>query len=64
MTRVWNIISFLAVMNLIAVGCFVLWLFGSGRMDGERLERTRLIYHVPIEQEAAERVATEAADAR
>ena len=63
MTRVWNIISFLAVMNLIAVGCFVLWLFGSGRMDGDRLERTRLIYHVPIDQETAERVATEEADA-
>ena len=63
MTKVWNIISFLAVMNLIAVGCFVVWLFGSGRMDADRLERTRLIYDLPIEQETAERVAAEKIEA-
>lgn len=63
MTKVWNIVAFLAVMNLIAVGCFMAWLFGSGRMDAERLERTRLIFHVPIEQESSERVAAEEAEA-
>lgn len=63
MTKMWNIVSFLAVMNLIAVACFIAWLFGSGRMDTERLERTRLIYHVPIQQETSERLAAEEADA-
>ena len=63
MTKVWNIVSFLAVMNLIALGCFVVWLFGSGRMDNERLDRTRLIFHVPIEEESSERLAAEKADA-
>lgn len=63
MTKIWNIVSFLAVMNLIAVGCFVVWLFGSGRMDMDRLDRTRLIYSIPIQQETTERVAAEEAEA-
>ena len=63
MTKVWNIVSFLAVMNLIAIACFMVWLFGSGRMDSERLERPRLIFHVPIEQESSDRLAAEKAEA-
>jgi hypothetical protein len=63
MTKVWNIVSFLAVMNLIAVGCFLMWLYASGRIDADRLERTRTIFHVPTEQEARERVAAEEAEA-
>ena len=63
MTKVWNIVSFLAVMNLIAVGLFLTWLFTSGRVDADRLERTRLIFHVPTEQESLEQVAAEEAEA-
>lgn len=63
MTKVWNIVSFLAVINLIAVGLFMMWLFASGRVDVDRLERTRLMFHVPIQQESSERIAAEEAEA-
>jgi hypothetical protein len=41
MKTTWNVISFLAVVNLMAIVLFVMWLWQSDRLSGDRIELLR-----------------------
>ena len=41
MKTLWNIVSFLAVVHLLALVMFVGWLWKSGRLDGARIDELR-----------------------
>jgi len=65
MKRLWNAVSFVAVVNLLAMTMFGLWLWQSGRMDVERLRRLKEMLGQTIEAEqevAAEQQAQTEAD--
>jgi hypothetical protein len=53
MKRFWNIISFLAVVNLLALAMFVAWLWQSGRLNGDRIRHIRNTLAMTIAQEQA-----------
>ena len=55
MRSAWNVLSFLAVVNLFAMGLFVTWLWGSQRLDAQRLAALRELFAqtIPQEREAA-----------
>lgn len=48
----WNIIAFVAIMNLLAVLFFGGWLAVSGRVSNERIESVRTLFAVPADTEA------------
>ena len=62
MKRFWNIVSFLAVVNLLAMGMFLGWLWQSGRLDGDRIRHIRDLLAMTIagEQAAEDERAAEA----
>lgn len=62
MKRLWNIISFIAVVNLLSLLLFGAWLWQSGRLDVERIDRVRELLAMTIadEQAAAEERAAQA----
>jgi hypothetical protein len=64
MKTAWSIVSFLAVVHLLALVMFVGWLHQSGRLDRDRIELLRETFALTIEQAAqqaaeAERTAEE-----
>ncbi len=63
MKTMWNIVSFLAVVHLLALVMFVGWLWKSGRLDGARVTELRemLAVTIPEAEAAAARAAGEAA---
>ena len=63
MKTLWNIVSFLAVVHLLALVMFVGWLWKSGRLDGARVTELRemLAMTIPKAEAAAARAAEEAA---
>ena len=63
MKTLWNIVSFLAVVHLLALVMFVGWLWKSGRLDGARIDELRemLAVTIPEAEAAAARAAGEAA---
>ncbi len=63
MKTLWNIVSFLAVVHLLALVMFVGWLWKSGRLDSARVDefRAMLAMTIPEAQAAADRAAQEAA---
>ncbi|MDP1661482.1 MAG: hypothetical protein Q8L55_06160 [Phycisphaerales bacterium] len=62
MKRVWNILAFLAVANLVAVGGFVGWLFATDHLNAERLRAVHEVLKPTITEQAGEeaRVSAEA----
>lgn len=58
MKTVWNIVSFLAVVHLMALVLFSAWLWQSGRLDRTRIESVREMFSLTIEE--AEQRAREA----
>lgn len=72
MKRVWNILAFLAITNLLAVGGFVGWLAATDRLSVDRLRNLRESWKMTVaeekeaeakataESEAAKKAATEA----
>ena len=60
MKLAWNIIAFVAIMNLLAVLFFGGWLAVSGRVNNERIESVRTLFAVPADTEAAAGVRGEA----
>jgi colicin import membrane protein len=63
MKRLWNIISFIALVNLLSLGLFVAWLAQSGRLNVARISRIHdlLATTIAAEQAAAEEQAQQAA---
>lgn len=55
-----KLIKILAIANLLAVIGFIGWLFASGRVNGERLQRVREIFHPTIAEEQTQVAETEA----
>ncbi len=57
MKTIWNILSFLAVVHLLALTMFVAWLWHSDRLDGERVQQVRRMFSmtIPEAQVAARR---------
>jgi hypothetical protein len=62
MKRLWTIISFIAVVNLLSLLLFGGWLWHSGRLDVDRINRVRDLLAMTIveEQAAAEERAAQA----
>ena len=48
MKTIWNILSFLAIVHLLALGMFVVWLWHSDRLDGERVQQVREMFSMTI----------------
>lgn len=61
MKKVWNIIGFLAVVNLLAVGGFVGWLGATDRLNAERLRSLRDMLKPTISEQAGEEARVSAA---
>ncbi len=59
MRTIWNVISFLAVVNLLALSLFVGWLGSSDRLSVERLREVREIFEPTRAASAAEAKAEE-----
>jgi hypothetical protein len=60
----WNAVSFIAVVNLLAMLMFVAWLWQSQRIDAARIEQLRELFArttPEIEQETAAKAAERAA---
>jgi hypothetical protein len=55
MKSILKLLLVLAIAHLLAVVAFVGWLFGTGRVDAERLSRVRGIFAAPVAVEAKER---------
>ena len=51
MRTTWNIIAFLAVVNLLAIGMFGGWLYSTGRIDRNRIDALRSLFEVPVATE-------------
>ncbi|HYD01224.1 MAG TPA: hypothetical protein VEB22_08365 [Phycisphaerales bacterium] len=65
MKRAWNVLAFLAIVNLLAVGGFVGWLAASDRLSADRLRSVReLLKPTVAEQSAAEARHTAEAEAK
>jgi hypothetical protein len=60
MRTAWNILAALAVVNLLALGGFLLWLKASHRIDASRVQAVRERFSKTVEEEAAEKAAKEA----
>jgi hypothetical protein len=62
MRRLWNIISFLAVVHLLAIVMFVGWLWQTQRLTPERLHEAKAVFAVTVPEQtsAAGRAAAEA----
>lgn len=56
MKSLWNVVSFLAVVNLLALVIVGLWLWKSHRLDGARVADIRQLLAVPIQDAQAEHV--------
>ena len=48
MRTTWNIIAFLAIVNLLAIGIFGGWLYSTGRIDANRVAALRALFEVPV----------------
>lgn len=63
MRTIWNMVAFLAVVNLLAIGLAVGWLGWTGRLDRARLDEVRELFRIPTSEAArlvSERAALEA----
>ncbi len=58
-----NFLSFMAIVNLLAVLIFVAWLWGTDRLSRDRIDQVRELFAITNAEEAT-RMATEAAQAR
>ena len=64
MRTLWNMIAFLAVVNLLAIGLAIGWLGWTERLDQDRLDEVRELFRIPT-AEASRLVSERAAlDAR
>lgn len=64
MKRAWNVIAFLAIANLVAVGGFLGWLTATDRLSLDRLRSLRESWRMTVaEEKAAEAKAVAEAEA-
>ena len=59
MKTTWNVLAFLAVMNMLALIFLGSWLFASGRLDHGRVEVIRELVAIPVDVEARTAAALE-----
>ncbi|MHC4416012.1 MAG: hypothetical protein ACYS0G_12080 [Planctomycetota bacterium] len=61
MRTAWSVVSFLAVVHLLALGMFIGWLWQSNRLSADRVESMRALFAmtVPEARAAAERAVQE-----
>ncbi|MFO0828876.1 MAG: hypothetical protein U0572_12110 [Phycisphaerales bacterium] len=62
MKTLWNLVSVIAVVNLLAVAGLVLWLVGSGRVDRDRFVAVKELLAAPRAEPLVKTVATKPAD--
>jgi hypothetical protein len=63
MRTLWNMIAFLAVVNLLAIGLAVGWLGWTERLDQARIDEVRELFRIPTSEAArlvSERASLEA----
>ncbi|MBX3363567.1 MAG: hypothetical protein KF866_02270 [Phycisphaeraceae bacterium] len=61
MRLAWNILSIVALANLLAVAALVAWLVGSNRLNAERMHELRVRLAETVPDEVARKQAEEAA---
>lgn len=59
MKTLWSIVTVMALANLLALGGFVGWLGGTGRIDESRLRELRALFAPTVADAAAARAAAE-----
>lgn len=61
MKTIWSVVSFLAVVHLLALATFAGWLWHSDRLDGERVQQVRELFAmtIPEARAAAKRAETQ-----
>ncbi len=61
MKTIWSIVSFLAVVHMLALATFAVWLWHSDRLDGARVQQVRELFSmtIPEAQVAAKRAETQ-----
>ena len=65
MKTLWNVLAFMAVVNLLAMAGFVGWLWQSQRLSVDRLEQVRELLKLTIpEQEEADEIKPQAISRR
>jgi hypothetical protein len=64
MRPLWNGVSFLAVVNLLAMSLVGLWLWRTGRIDADRLQEIKRMLASPIGSEQEPEAATVSAPAQ
>ncbi|MFT3686204.1 MAG: hypothetical protein QM783_14990 [Phycisphaerales bacterium] len=66
MKRVWNMLAFLAIANLLAIGGFVGWLAATDRLSVDRLRTLRESWKTTVaeEKEAEAKAAVESEAAK
>jgi hypothetical protein len=62
MRKLWNTVSFIAVVNLVAIVMFGGWLWRSDRLDVDRIRAVRDMIATTISADAAAAAEVEAAD--
>lgn len=53
MKTIWNAISFLAAVNLLALALFAGWLWQTGRLNRDRIDAARALFSPTIDETAA-----------
>ena len=53
MKTIWSVISFLAIVHLLAIAMFAVWLWKSDRLSPERIEAARTLFGPTVTQAAA-----------
>lgn len=59
MKTLWSIVTVMAVANLLALGGFIGWLGGTGRIDESRLRAAQSLFAPTVAEAAAARAAAE-----
>ena len=60
MRTLWTIVSVVLLINVLAVGGFIAWLNGSGRLNQERMTQVVNLFSKTIEEEKKDQAAAEA----
>lgn len=61
MRTLWNILSFLAVVNLLALVAFIGWLWQSDRLSPERIEQIRAMLSLTVAEQQQQALKAEQA---
>ena len=62
MRTIWNVLSFMAVVNMLALAGLGIWLWQSGRLSAERARSVKELFVLNLTDAEAAAAAAEAAE--